>query len=198
MTRPSWVVGAVLLLAIAAARSRCLAQIPSSRDGQEPKCDTEKTAVLGDGLLATAAGVTTLAVGADSGGAAIAPAILGAVFVAAAIHGNNAVNECRAAKAEYIASLQTPPPPAARGRFRRAHRVGTTRAADPDAPRARRRSFAAQLRRPPSRHPTRRTRCRLPAPAPAGTATRRYISTASHRRHAAPAPTWSAFWKEVH
>src|ERR1700712_4089175 len=117
MTRPSWpcgawAVGAALLLAIGSGCSFALSgPDPKQPRGQEPKCDTEKTSVLGDGLLATAAGVTALAVGANNGGAAIAPAVLGAVFIAAAIHGNNAVNACRAAKAEYIASLQTPPPP---------------------------------------------------------------------------------------
>src|ERR1700742_1544229 len=104
MTRPSWV---VVVVALAGGCSFGLSgPDPKQPQGQEPKCDTEKTTVIGDGLLATAAGITTLAIGAENGAAAIVPAVLGAVFVGAAIHGNNAVNDCRAAKAQYIASLQ--------------------------------------------------------------------------------------------
>jgi hypothetical protein len=86
---------------------------PDSRRprNQVPTCDTGKAAVVIDGVLATSAGVTTLAVGSNSGGAAIIPALIGAVFVGAAIHGNNVVNACREANAEYVASLDARPMP---------------------------------------------------------------------------------------
>ena len=147
--------------------------------GQEPKCDTEKTTVIGDGLLATAAGITTLAIGAENGAAAIVPAVLGAVFVGAAIHGNNAVNDCRAAKAQYIASLQAPPPPLPEGddsdeRAASAQRARLIRSPAPPA-------LAVSAAPPPA----------PPAPAPAP-------APAAASPPPPPAPTWSAFWKEVH
>ena len=110
MTRPSW----VLVVALASGCSFALSgPDPRAPVSQEPKCDTDKTTVLGDGLLATTAGITTLAVAADNGAAAIAPAVLAAVFTAAAIHGNSAVNACRAAKEAYVAQLHVPPAPIA-------------------------------------------------------------------------------------
>jgi hypothetical protein len=190
-----------LLLAIGSGCSFALSgPDPKQPRGQEPKCDTEKTSVLGDSLLATAAGVTTLAVGANNGGAAIAPAILGAVFVAAAIHGNNAVNQCRSAKAEYIASLQTAPPPVADGddsdeRAASAQRARLirTRPAVTFVP-----AGSPPAAAPPADAPA-DTADSAPAPVPA---------PASAPAPAAPpppppappgtAPTWSAFWKEVH
>jgi hypothetical protein len=168
---------------------------PKQPRGQEPKCDTEKTAVLGDALLATAAGVTTLAVGADNGGAAIVPAVLGAVLVAAAIHGNNAVNDCRAAKAEYVASLQAAPPPigddsderaasAQRARLIRSPASTTATFAAPLGP-----APAAAPPPPPEPEPT-------PAPVPASAAAPAPAAQPPPPAPA-PAPTWSAFWKEV-
>src|SRR5262245_39037251 len=79
---------------------------------QAPTCDTGKGLVVVDGLFASAAGVTTLAVGADNGAAAIVPAAIGALFVAAAIHGNRVVDECRTANEDYVAAVrasQVPP-----------------------------------------------------------------------------------------
>ncbi len=83
---------------------------PRRPPNQAPSCDTGKTAVVLDGVMATSAGVTTLAVGSVSGAAALVPAVIGAVFVGAAIHGNNVVNACRAANAEYLATLDAQPP----------------------------------------------------------------------------------------
>jgi len=145
---------------------------PKLSPTQEPKCDVDKTSVLGDSLLATAAGITTLAVGADNGAAALIPAVIGAVFVGAAIHGNNTVNACRAAKEEYIASLHAPPPPIADERAERAQflRPPAMVAPPPAAP-----APDASAPAPAA----------APAPAPEPPAP------------AAPAPAWSAFWKEV-
>jgi len=139
MTRPSWV---LLLYALASGCSFALSgPDPKAPVSQEPKCDTDKTSVLGDSLLATTAGVTTLAVATDNAAAAIAPAVLGAVFLAAAIHGNAAVNECRAAKEAYIAQLHAPPPPDRDEREERAQVVRSpaatapvARAAEPPVP----------------------------------------------------------------
>jgi len=174
MTRPSWVVRiSVVLFALAGGCSFALTgPDPRAPVSQEPKCDTDKTSVLGDSLLATAAGVTTLGVAANNGAAAIAPAVLGAVFAAAAIHGNIAVNECRAAKAAYIAQLQAPPPPPiADVRDERAEE----RAQLVHAPAATAPVAAAAAPADPAPMPA----SAAPAPAPAAE------------------PAWSAFWKEV-
>jgi hypothetical protein len=88
-----------------------------SLDGPDPKrpartaptCETGKGRVLTDGLLATTLAITTVSVGASSGAVAIIPAVIGAVFVAAAIHGNNTVEDCRKANAEYVATLGEAP-----------------------------------------------------------------------------------------
>jgi len=130
MTRPSWVV----LFAFASGCSFALSgPDPKAPVSQEPKCDTDKTSVLGDSLLATTAGITTLAVATNNGPAAIAPAVLAAVFTAAAIHGNGAVNDCRAAKEAYIAQLQAPPPPIADQRAEREQVVRSPAATAPVA-----------------------------------------------------------------
>ena len=197
MTRSSWVVGAVLLFA-----SGCSFALsgpdPKQPRGEEPKCDTEKTTVLGDGLLATAAGVTALAVGANSGAAAIAPAVLGAVFVAAAIHGNNAVNECRAAKAEYIASLQAPPPPLVDNSDERT--ASAQRARLIRSPASATATFAVPLGPPPAATPPAPAPDSPPPPVPASATAPAPAAAppAPPPASSAPAPTWSAFWKEVH
>ncbi|MEO8549378.1 MAG: hypothetical protein ABI678_05380 [Kofleriaceae bacterium] len=108
MTRFCWVLG--LLAGCSFALS---GPDPKAPRTQSPHCDREKTAVVIDSVLGAAAGVATLAVGADNGGAAVIPALLGAVFVGAAIHGNTVVNDCREADAEYLATLQSAPPPPA-------------------------------------------------------------------------------------
>lgn len=178
MTRPSWVVRPfVVLFALAGGCSFALSgPDPRAPVSQEPKCDTDKTSVVGDSLLATAAGVTTLAVGANNGAAAIAPAVLGAVFAAAAIHGNIAVNECRAAKAAYVAQLQAPPAPPIADRDERA---------DERPP---------LVRSPAAPAPV----TAAPAPAPADPAPVPAPATPAPAPAAEPAPaSWSAFWKEV-
>lgn len=107
MTRWTWALGLV-----AGCSFALTGPDPRAPRTQEPKCDRDKTTVVLDSVLATAAGVTTLAVGADSGGgAAIIPALLGSVFVGAAIHGNTVVNRCRAANEEYLATRDAAPPP---------------------------------------------------------------------------------------
>lgn len=90
-----------------------------SLDGPDPKrpahsapnCETGKGRVLTDGLVATTMAVATVSIGATSGAAAILPAVLGAVFVGSAIHGNNVVEDCRTANAEYAAFELAPQPP---------------------------------------------------------------------------------------
>ena len=73
----------------------------------EPRCETGKGRVLTDGILASAMAITTVSIAADSSAVAIVPAVIGAIFVGAAIHGNNVVEDCRKANSEYLAALPT-------------------------------------------------------------------------------------------
>jgi hypothetical protein len=92
-----------------------------SLDGPDPKrpahtaptCETGKGRVLTDGIFATTMALATVSIGATSGGAAIIPAVIGAVFVGSAIHGNNTVEDCRKANAAYAAGAveETPQQP---------------------------------------------------------------------------------------
>jgi hypothetical protein len=76
-----------------------------------PSCETGKGRVLTDGLFASTMAIATVSLGSVSGAAAIVPAVIGAVFVGSAIHGNNVVEDCRKANAEYAALDQAPQPP---------------------------------------------------------------------------------------
>lgn len=76
-----------------------------------PVCDTTKNLVVIDSLFATSAFITTAAVGGNNAGAAVVAALVGAAFVAGAVHGNSAVDECRKANAEYYAEVNAAPPP---------------------------------------------------------------------------------------
>jgi hypothetical protein len=67
-----------------------------------PECDTSKSLVVLDGLMATAMGVATLAlVNEPEPGIALLPLALGAVYLGGAVKGNSAVNKCRDAMNEY-------------------------------------------------------------------------------------------------
>jgi hypothetical protein len=76
---------------------------PSRPRLQRPKCDSDKGLVVVDGVLATAMGITTIGVAAGGSSSAILPAILGAVFMGAAIHGSHTVDACRADLVAYAA-----------------------------------------------------------------------------------------------
>lgn len=78
---------------------------------QRPTCDLEKNLVVIDALLATTGAVATLALAADHDAVAVVPAVFGAVFLGAAIHGSHVVDACRADNAQYTAALEATPLP---------------------------------------------------------------------------------------
>ena len=137
-----------------------------------PQCDTSKSMVVIDSLIAATLGIVAISVASSNGGAAILPAIGGGVFAASAIHGNNVVNACHRELANYdgeIASAQLP--------------------ANPDAPPARPPITAMQpavalpsqpVEAPPPQPPQVRQE-QPPQPAP----------------HSSSADPWAAFWKEA-
>ena len=78
---------------------------------QLPRCDTGKGSVLTDGLIATTAGVAATSLALDHDIGALIPAVIGAVFVGALIHGNSVVDECRRDHDKYTAELAVPVAP---------------------------------------------------------------------------------------
>lgn len=78
---------------------------PDRPRNQPPRCDTTKGLVVADGLMATALGVVALSLtAADEPAIALLPAAIGALYVGAAVRGNNNVNQCRAAMDSYAMS----------------------------------------------------------------------------------------------
>lgn len=77
---------------------------PNRPRNEAPECDTGKGLVGLDGLVGGSFAVASLALlGADEGGGAAVTGLIGVAFIASAIRGNGAVNECRQALAEYRA-----------------------------------------------------------------------------------------------
>jgi hypothetical protein len=74
---------------------------PKRPRNRVPRCDTSKGLVALDGVMATAFGVTALAVSSEEPAVALFPLALGALYVGGAISGNRSVDACRRAIAEY-------------------------------------------------------------------------------------------------
>src|SRR5688500_19438115 len=72
-----------------------------------PACDTGKGRVVLDGIMATGFGIGAFAAfDGDEEGAGLALLATAGLFVAAAVRGNTAANECRTAYGEYTAAYQ--------------------------------------------------------------------------------------------
>lgn len=68
---------------------------PNRPRTKQPVCDTSKSLVALDGVMAaTMAVVGVAAAGSSNSSSAVVPALLSALFIGSAIHGNNIVNEC--------------------------------------------------------------------------------------------------------
>jgi hypothetical protein len=76
---------------------------------KKPTCATDKDAVVIDGLFATAGAVAALALATDRSAGALVPAVFGAVFLGAAVHGSHVVDACRADNERYLAALREEP-----------------------------------------------------------------------------------------
>jgi hypothetical protein len=75
---------------------------PNRQRNEPPECDTSKSLVVIDGLMATALGVAGLSIAStDEPAVALLPLAIGAIYLGGAIKGNTAVNKCRAATSEY-------------------------------------------------------------------------------------------------
>jgi hypothetical protein len=148
-----------------------------------PECDTSKALVVVDSVLAAAAGITALSLGGDSGGAAIAPALLGALFVGSAIHGSHVVDECRQANAEYVAE----------NRPRRLPPVARDMDRDDEDQAPPRPPVHAAVAPPPGPAPAGEPAPAPPAPTPPPAA----AAQPAPAPHPAPIEIWVDFWKEV-
>jgi outer membrane biosynthesis protein TonB len=86
---------------------------PERPRGKAPQCDTSKSLVFVDALIAGTLGIVAVSVGSNNGGEAVIPLIGAGVFVASAVHGNNVVNECNRDVESYDAELASmrPLPP---------------------------------------------------------------------------------------
>jgi hypothetical protein len=81
---------------------------PQRAPNKFPECDTSKSLVVLDGVMATALGVTALSVVANSSEPAIAllPLAVGALYLGGAVSGNSSVNKCHAAIQEFTGSYE--------------------------------------------------------------------------------------------
>ena len=80
---------------------------PQRPRNEVPKCDTGKGAVGMDGLMTTILGVASIAAFAnDESGTGLALGAMGGLFLASAVRGNNAANDCRAAFTDYNLAYQ--------------------------------------------------------------------------------------------
>jgi len=75
---------------------------PDRPRNQIPECDTSKSLVVLDGLMATALGVATLSMlNSQEPAVALLPLSIGAIYLGGAIKGASAVNECNKARSEF-------------------------------------------------------------------------------------------------
>jgi hypothetical protein len=75
---------------------------PNRARNEPPECDTSKSFVVIDGLMATALGVAALSLASSEEPAvALLPISIGAIYLGGALKGNTVVNQCRAAMSEY-------------------------------------------------------------------------------------------------
>jgi hypothetical protein len=142
---------------------------PNRPRHEQPECDTNKSMVVIDGLMATALGIATLSlVGSEEPALALLPLSLGAIYLGGAIKGNTSVNKCNAAMSEY-------------GGVEAAHDTLAVDDRDDSTPRARRPSeVVPQLPYTPT-----------PYPGPQGASQPAYSPTNPPRvpgQYAAPAP----------
>jgi hypothetical protein len=88
---------------------------PDRPRNKPPTCDTSKGLVALDAVVAATMSVIALSLATgNNGGEAVAPVLVGGIFAASAIHGNNAVNACNREQANYeseMAANRTPAGP---------------------------------------------------------------------------------------
>ena len=84
---------------------------PNRPRTNRPTCDTGKGLVALDGALAATLGLVAIGVASNDGGAAVAPALLGSLFLLSAVHGNSTVDACNREMDSWSASVSAPVPP---------------------------------------------------------------------------------------
>jgi hypothetical protein len=85
---------------------------PNRPRNNRPACDTSKALVALDGALAATTGLIAVGLASNGdGGAAVAPALVGSLFLLSAVHGNNTVDACNREMDSYASSLVPLPEP---------------------------------------------------------------------------------------
>jgi len=159
---------------------------PNRPRTKPPVCDTSKSLVALDGVMAaTMAIVGVAAASSNNGSEAVAPALLAAAFIGSAIHGNNLVNDCHREMDGYdqmmaARDIEAASPPAV--------------AAAPMA--------APPMAAPPMAAPPMATPPPMPQPEPAAPDEQQGAPEPPAPPAATPAAPpsrdrWSAFWREV-
>jgi hypothetical protein len=84
---------------------------PNRPRTNRPTCDTGKGLVALDGVLAATLGLVAIGVASSDGGAAVAPGLLGSLFLLSAVHGNSTVDACNREMDNWAATMTPPVPP---------------------------------------------------------------------------------------
>lgn len=163
---------------------------PKRAPSAPPECDTGKGLVALDGVLGSAFAIGSLAaLGGDEGGAAALTGLIGVAFIASAVRGNTAVNECRVAMAEYTGrpSLEDDQPHVATKKPpRRAQPPTVMQPTSPENP----------YDTPPYQVPHQPPAVTAPPVKPA--ASKPALPTPTAKPEPAPEPEdWKDFWTEV-
>ncbi len=104
-------VPAVVLTCALSVASGCALTIqgpdPERPRNEPPKCDSGKGSVGLDGVMTAMLGLGSIAAFSDGGeGTGLALGAVAGLFVASAVRGNSAANECRAAYTDYSVAYQ--------------------------------------------------------------------------------------------
>ncbi|MGE0545539.1 MAG: hypothetical protein AB7O24_12850 [Kofleriaceae bacterium] len=196
-SKPSRLWAALALFGLSGCALSLTAPDPKRPRNRAPECDTGKGMVAVDGLYASAFGIAALATASEEeAGAALALTLMGALFVASAVRGNTAVNECRVALDEFArdnAAVQ------ALDQLDRAPTVYTRNPGPPGSP-----PVPPPVSSAPPRAPTAVAPAVVAAPvAPPPTSPPRVDKPSVDDSKPAPAPPtevmspWDEFWREV-
>jgi hypothetical protein len=83
---------------------------PNRPRNNRPACDTSKAMVALDGAMAAALGLVAVGLASNNdGSSAVAPALIGSLFLVSAIHGNSTVDSCNRELASFENSVAPPP-----------------------------------------------------------------------------------------
>src|SRR5688572_20385348 len=99
---PRWMLVVLLSVSAGGCAFSLSGPVPGRPRHTYPDCDTSKSLVVLDGVMASAMGVLALTLVSDPEPAlALLPLAIGALYLGGAVKGNSVVNQCREAMAEF-------------------------------------------------------------------------------------------------